>query len=74
MIFYLSMLPPDDLMAYMAWAGAHLADQPPDFRRRFRPAMRGLRAAVEGRSVDRTPGARRFLGWSDREHWLVDGP
>lgn len=74
MIFYLSLLSHSELDAFMAWAEAHLAEQPTAFGQRFRPAIVGLAAAVEGRSVDRTPGARRYLGWSDRGHWLLDAP
>lgn len=73
MIFYLSLISADGVKEFLAWADDHLAQQSPDFQKRFQPAMAGLQAAADGDfpSVEKT--ARRFLGWTKRRHWLL-GP
>jgi hypothetical protein len=38
MIFYLSLLPADDVASFLTWAETHLASQPQAFRDRFGPA------------------------------------
>jgi hypothetical protein len=74
MIFYLSLLPAAEVAGFLAWAEEHLENQRPEFRDRFRPALNGLLLVVEGGSLDRRSekkgDARRFLGWSQEQHWL----
>ena len=54
---------------------AHFAAQPEVFRKRFLPAMLGLRLAMAGQRLPQhntTPdGARVFLGWTTQLHWLL---
>jgi hypothetical protein len=75
MIFYLSLLPNDRIVDFLRWAERHFNEQPEKFRDRFRPALNGLALVVEGGSLDdksaRDLGARRFLGWSEKRHWLL---
>jgi len=76
MIFFLSLLPRPALDRFLIWADQHLAEQSPEFRRRFGPAFHGLAIAAEGRTPAppsaRGGQTRRFLGWSKEEHWLID--
>jgi len=75
MIFFLSLLPEDEMQGFLAWAEAHLGAQRADFQSRFAPALRGLALAAEGRSLDgwgaKRQQAKRFLGWSNKGHWLL---
>lgn len=71
MIFYASLLAPDERQGFIAWAEGHLHEQPADFRARFAPALRGLVLANEGRSLDESTEARPFLGWTQKRHWLL---
>jgi hypothetical protein len=66
MVFFLALLPPDEVATLLDWAEAHLAAQPAPFAERLRPALDGLRAAAMG-----APVARRFLGWATAQHWLL---
>ncbi len=76
MIFFLALLPPAQVGTFLSWADEFLGEQESDFQTRFRPALRGLALAAEGRPLtDRLAsrsGARRFLGWSKKRHWLLD--
>jgi hypothetical protein len=75
MVFFLSLLAKSDLDEFLAWAADHLDRQTAAFADRFRPALAGLSLAADGRSLDgdvaSSGGARRFLGWSTTEHWLL---
>jgi hypothetical protein len=75
MIFYLSLQSGSDLQEFLDWAQAHLSEQPQAFQIRFQPALNGLAVAASGRSLDshvsRLEGARRFLGWNNRKHWIL---
>ncbi|HJQ61174.1 MAG TPA: hypothetical protein VJ890_29990 [Vineibacter sp.] len=75
MVFFLALSPQDRIDHFLTWAEAHLDKQAPDFKARFSPALRGLKLAASGRSIDREAtaeaGARRFLGWSTQKHWLL---
>lgn len=69
MVFLLS-LRPSDALAFLANANALLNHQTSAFAQRFRPAVQGLRVAVE------TPDAwaadsqsTPFLGWKDTHRW-----
>lgn len=73
MVFYLALLPDGDVADFLRWAGEHLDAQPGEFTNRFRPALKGLALAADGRSPDSTPDARRFLGWDKSKHWLLAG-
>jgi hypothetical protein len=66
MVFYLSMLPEEEVTSFLAWAEEELAAQPADFRAHFRPVLSGLQQATAGRPM-REP-ARRFLGWTSGDH------
>ncbi|WEF34375.1 hypothetical protein [Pseudoduganella chitinolytica] len=69
MIFFLSLLPSEEVLAFLAWADEFQARQSPAWQRRFQPAMHGLRGAVEGSA---SQGNGPFLGWSDSRHWLME--
>ena len=75
MVFFLSLLPRETVAAFLGWAEGHLEEQPEEFRNSFRPALKGLALAAEGRSVeaeyDENRDVRRFLGWSKARHWLL---
>ena len=74
MIFYLSLLPSAEVAGFLTWAEEHFENQTPEFRDRFRPALNGLMLVAEGGSLDHpseTRDARRFLGWSKQQHWLL---
>ena len=71
MVFYVSRLSPAELGEFIAWAGATLQEQSDDFRTRFLPALRGLALARDGVSPVGSPDARRFLGWTQKQHWLL---
>ena len=73
MIFFMSLLTSEEQKDFIAWANTHFQEQPTDYRGRFAPAMRGLVLAHEGRSLDESSDARRFLGWTQKRHWLL-GP
>lgn len=75
MLFFLALLPEQNVAEFLRWANDYLQQQAEDFRNRFSPALKGLILAAEGRSIDSTSarlaGARRFLGWSKGGHWLL---
>jgi hypothetical protein len=76
MIFFLSLLPAESVAEFLCWADEYLDRQLPAFERAFRPAVEGLRSAVNGQPVERLRGtavhSRRFLGWCTEKHWLLD--
>lgn len=72
-IFYLSLLTPKERQGFIVWAEGHLHEQPAHYRARFAPAWRGLVVVHEGRSLDESTDARRFLGWTQKRHWLLGG-
>lgn len=75
MVFYLSMLDESGRYSTFASIENHFAVQPAAFRNRFLPAMIGLRLAAAGRRLPQSEptaeGARVFLGWSTKLHWLL---
>lgn len=71
MIFYLALLPPDELTVFLQWAQAHLEEQSVEFQNRFRQALKGLVVAAAGRQLGDEPDVRRFLGWTNKKHWLL---
>jgi hypothetical protein len=70
MVFYASLLTPEERQGFIVWAEDHLHEQPADFRARFAPALHGLVLAHQGRSLDESTDARRFLGWTQKRHWM----
>jgi hypothetical protein len=74
MVFYLALLPKEDVLAFLRLANEFLVNQSVDFVSRFRPAVDGLRKAVESESLG-VPVSRnaptQFLGWSKERHWLL---
>ncbi len=72
MIFFLALLPQENVTAFISWANEHLSKQRAEFQTRFFPAMKGLALAARSQSIDAEPGARRFQGWSKERHWLLD--
>jgi hypothetical protein len=65
-------------LSFFKWASAELAGQNSPLGRRLGPALSGLELAASGKTFDReSPGthsdARRFLGWTAGQHWLL-GP
>jgi hypothetical protein len=78
MVFFLALLPADEVTAFLAWATNHLRKQPDAFQSRFIPALRGLVLAAAGRPpTDDPPGngaGRLFLGWTKGKHWLLTAP
>jgi len=79
MVFFLALLPSEEVESFLAWAGDHLAKGRPEFRDRFRPALEGLVLVAGGGSLDGegrrgwAGEGRRFLGWTTERHWLL-GP
>lgn len=76
MLFFVSMLPHSEQVAFVERAFKTFAKQPESFRMRFEPALRGLQLAISGETLiegPRQPGARRFLGWTTGTHWLLSG-
>lgn len=71
MIFYVSRLTHEEAGDVIAWAENHLREQPEDFRERFAPALRGLALVHGGGSLDDANDVRRFLGWTQKRHWLL---
>ncbi len=75
MVFFLALLPDSGVTDFLRWADDHLNVQREEFRNRFRPALKGLVLAANGRSLDsdsaRESDARRFVGWSKTRHWLL---
>lgn len=76
MVFYLALLPHSQVQTFLVWADDYLNEQKTEFQMRFRPALQGLRLAAAGQSLDdpsiNQAEARRFLGWSKQQHWLLD--
>ncbi len=75
MVFFLALIPSTQVQTFLNWAEEHLSIQKEEFQLRFRPVLRGLALAAQGRSFDDPlvieQGARRFLGWSKEKHWLL---
>jgi len=75
MLFFLALLPKEEVPEFLQWAQRHLEKQREGFRNRFAPAWKGLLLAAEGRPLETETvialGARRFCGWSKTTHWLL---
>jgi hypothetical protein len=72
MIFYLSQVSPADVEAFLDCARQHLREQPEEFANRFAPALNGLALVHSRKPLDASAkDARRFLGWTQKQHWLL---
>jgi hypothetical protein len=77
MIFFLALLPDEQVQSFLSWADQHLGLQPAAFQARFRPALEGLNQVAAGAALDPVaqsgdaPATRRFLGWTTEPHWLM---
>jgi hypothetical protein len=69
MIFFLSLLPAQEVQAFLGWAEEFQARQSPAWQRRLRPAFDGLKMAADGVAPT---GVGPLLGWSDGKHWFMD--
>ncbi len=70
LVFSASLLDDEARAVSLAEMQAHFYAQPAAFRRRFEPAVIGLRNVAAGRPLD-DQGGRQFLGWSAAPHWLL---
>lgn len=71
MVFFLALLPIDSQKRFLAWASESIDQERGSNRERFRPALDGLRFAVEGVPAHEPNAAHRFLGWTMERHWLM---
>lgn len=71
MMFFLSLQSESEISEFMDWARNHLDAQAPRFQVAFAPAWQGLNSAVQETPIDQAAGARIFLAWSNRGHWLA---
>lgn len=77
MLFYLSFLDADAAVSFVEWARHEAAKPYSILGRQLGPVLSGLEWVVSGGRFDQqgiaeTPGgARRFLGWTAGQHWLL---
>ena len=73
MVFFLSLVPPAELQAFLLWADEHLGEQKVSFQARLRPVLDALRATASGQPVmdGDSRGPTPFLGWARERHWLL---
>ncbi|WP_017596217.1 hypothetical protein [Nocardiopsis potens] len=74
-VFFLDRCSPGERREALSWMYAHAGGLPRHAWKRLSPVLEGLDAVLDGGDPDRDggPGARRFLGWSDRGHWMLSG-
>ena len=78
MVFFLALVDRTEQGAFVAWAHEHFQAQDEQLKRRFDPALTGLEWALAGGEFDASGRAgpkgraRRFLGWTDDRHWLLE--
>ncbi|MEW2475999.1 hypothetical protein AB0875_19595 [Micromonospora gifhornensis] len=75
MVFFLSLSTGEEQTAFLSHAAQRLAAQPDHVRTRLAPAVIGLGHIVGGGTFDqdgRAGTGRRLLGWTTREHWMLD--
>lgn len=74
MLFFLALLPKAQLKSVFDKLETYFYQQPLEFKKRFQPAMNGLKFAIEGIDLDSQEAvqanAKRFLGWTNTNHWL----
>lgn len=79
MLFFLSFVPPPEQQEFLDLARELVAEQDASFARRFEPVLAGLEWVSARNTFDASGRggpkglARRFLGWSDGPHWLLQG-
>ena len=72
MVFFLSLITPNELNEFIQWAFEHLASQQVEFQAKFSGYLLSLKAAAGGqRIVYSSSEPRQFLGWSNEKHWLL---
>ncbi len=75
MVFFLSLLPKQEVDLFLASADELMQAQPDAFRIQFQPAVRGLTLAASNLPLNdptaNQMGATQFLGWSRERHWLM---
>lgn len=69
MVFFLSLLPAEEVRAFLGWADEFQERLPQEWQRRFRPVLDGLKMSADGIVPD---DEKRLLGWSKGRHWLID--
>lgn len=69
MVFFLSLLPGEEVRAFLGWADEFQARQSQEWQQRLRPVLDGLKDAVAGSAPD---DRVRLLGWSKSRHWFMD--
>ncbi len=80
MVFFLTVAPEGTVETFLTAAAARLAREPESVRARLEPALAGLARAARGMPVEAPPsddvpsGARRLLGWTTGEHWMLAEP
>lgn len=72
MLFFLSLLPHEEVERFYSWALEHLDSQQPGFQQRFSPVLEGLAHAIRGESSDAPPESVRFLGWITGKHGMLE--
>lgn len=78
MVFFLSMLPSEELESTLDWMEGYYTKQSEQFQLRFLPVFDGLKACASARTSSSTLPAEKqacqFLGWSETGHWLLRDP
>jgi hypothetical protein len=75
MVFFLALCGLEHQIDAIAWMQEHHRRQPGHVVERLAPALAGLRHVLVGGTLDdggAPIGARRFLGWTTRRHWMLD--
>lgn len=76
-VVFLSFLDAETTSSFVNWARTEIARQSSPLARRLGPAISGLELVVSGKTFDQRGSseantrARRFLGWSTGQHWLL---
>lgn len=76
-LFFLALASQDEIRRFTVWADEQALGQPGHVTQRLDPVLAGLRHVAAGGSLDGKAvpgGARRFLGWSQRGHWMATLP
>ncbi|MEU0239412.1 hypothetical protein ABZ234_17145 [Nocardiopsis sp. NPDC006198] len=73
-MFFLSLCPAPEQRGAVARMEESLLARPRHTRERMAPVVAGLRRVVDGGPLVEggSDGARRFLGWSERQHWMLE--
>ncbi|GAA1438668.1 transcriptional regulator [Nocardiopsis tropica] len=73
-VFFLSLCPVPEQREAVARMEESLPARPRHTRERMAPVVAGLRRVVDGGPLVEGggDGARRFLGWSEEQHWMLE--